>query len=62
MTAVIHYCSFLHFLCRRFLVAVVIGHTSVAASAANEVSDAAIPPRRYVGVARLHHLGWLHRS
>ena len=62
MTAVIHSSYFLYFLCRRFLIAVFLGHTSVAASAANEASDAAIPARRYVGVARLHHLGWLHNE
>ena len=72
MTAVIHSSYFMHFLCRRFLAAVFLGHTSVAASAANEASDAAIPARRYmyaaipsrryVGVARLHHLGWLHNE
>ena len=70
MTAVIHSSYFLHFLCGRFLIAVFLGHTSVAASAANEASDAAvparryaaIPARRYVGVARLHHLGWLHNE
>jgi len=65
-----HCSCFLHVLCRWFLIAVVIGHTSVAASAAHEVSDAAvparhyaaIPARRYVDVARGRHHSWLHRS